>query len=117
MFQDLLTTIIHFYCIFFSLSVHQAFLGMLKETEDIAGQHEVISEELQSKVYKELQNLHNEAKQERKKVVRRISETLFIFIWQCVYTHKNHQLVTMLIRTACNNIVLHLLFTVVNNIV
>ncbi|CAB4001095.1 Hypothetical predicted protein, partial [Paramuricea clavata] len=50
-----------------SLSVHKAFLGILKETEDIAGQHEVISEELQSKVYKELQNLHNEAKQERKK--------------------------------------------------
>ena len=52
-----------------SLSVHKAFLGILKETDDIAGQHEVISEELQSKVYKELQNLHNEAKQERKKVL------------------------------------------------
>lgn len=52
----------------FSLSVHQAFLGILKETDDIAGQHEVISEELLSKVYKELQTLHNEAKHERKKV-------------------------------------------------
>ena len=52
----------------YSLSVHKAFFGILKETDDIAGQHEVISEELQSKVYKELQNLHNEAKQERKKV-------------------------------------------------
>ena len=52
----------------YSLSVHQAFVGILKETDDIAGQHEAIGEELQSKVYKELQNLHNEAKQERKKV-------------------------------------------------
>ena len=48
--------------------MHQAFLGILKETEDIAGQHEGISEELQARVYKELQNLHNEAKLERKKV-------------------------------------------------
>ena len=53
--------------------MHKAFLGILKETEDIAGQHEVISEELQSKVYKELQNLHNEAKQERKKVSGKLS--------------------------------------------
>ena len=52
----------------YSLSVHKAFVGILKETDDIAGQHEAIGEELQSKVYKELQNLHNEAKQERKKV-------------------------------------------------
>ncbi len=53
--------------------MHKAFLGIMKETEDIAGQHEVISEELQSKVYKELQNLHNEAKQERKKVSGKLS--------------------------------------------
>jgi hypothetical protein len=34
------------------------------------------------------------------------------------YTRKNHELVVaMLIKTGCNNIVLHLLFTNVNNIV
>ena len=60
----------------YSLSVHKAFFGILKETDDIAGQHEVISEELQSKVYKELQNLHNEAKQERKKVTNYVHVVL-----------------------------------------
>ena len=34
-----------------------------------------------------------------------------------LYTHENHQLVAMLIKTGCNNIVLQLLFTFVNNIV
>ena len=33
------------------------------------------------------------------------------------YTRKNHQLVATLIKTGFNNILLHLLFTVVNNIV
>ncbi|XP_046845264.1 formin-binding protein 1-like [Xenia sp. Carnegie-2017] len=52
-----------------SLTVHKAFTGILKETEDIAGQHEVISEELQSKVYKELHVLSTEAKHDRKKFI------------------------------------------------
>lgn len=41
---------------------------MIKEVHDIAGQHEVIAESLQGTVYKDLQNLMTELKQDRKKV-------------------------------------------------
>lgn len=41
---------------------------MVKEIHDLAGQHEVIAENLQSVVSKDLQTLILELKQERKKV-------------------------------------------------
>ncbi len=41
---------------------------MVKEVHDVAGQHELISENLQVCVLKELQNLMVELKQERKQV-------------------------------------------------
>jgi ribosomal protein L18E len=41
---------------------------MLKELHDLAGQHEVIAENTQSQVLKDLQTLITETKQQRKKV-------------------------------------------------
>jgi len=41
---------------------------MLKELHDLAGQHEVIAENSQSSVIKELYSLLSEMKQDRKKV-------------------------------------------------
>ena len=46
----------------------RAFTDMVKEIHDLAGQHEVIAENLQSVVSKDLQTLISELKQERKKV-------------------------------------------------
>lgn len=40
----------------------------MKETDDVAGQHELISESLTEKIWKELHLLHNELKTERRKV-------------------------------------------------
>ncbi|XP_025113522.1 formin-binding protein 1-like isoform X2 [Pomacea canaliculata] len=45
----------------------KGFVDMIKEVHDIAGQHEVIAESLQGTVYKDLQNLMTELKQDRKK--------------------------------------------------
>ena len=42
----------------------------MKETDDYAGQHELIAENLMEKTYKELHLLHNELKTERRKVSR-----------------------------------------------
>lgn len=46
----------------------KGFFAMTKEINDIAGQHETISESLQANVWNESQNLMQELKQERKKV-------------------------------------------------
>lgn len=45
----------------------KAFIGVVKETDDLAGQHELISEGLTEKIWKELHLLHNELKTERRK--------------------------------------------------
>ncbi|CAH3033855.1 unnamed protein product [Pocillopora meandrina] len=45
----------------------KAFIGVVKETDDVAGQHELISESLTEKIWKELHLLHNELKTERRK--------------------------------------------------
>ncbi|XP_013389246.1 formin-binding protein 1-like isoform X2 [Lingula anatina] len=50
-----------------AFSVVQGFLAMLKEVHDIAGQHELISENMASSVIKEVLSLAHEVKQERKK--------------------------------------------------
>ncbi|EDO47148.1 predicted protein [Nematostella vectensis] len=46
---------------------HKGFFDVVKETDDIAGQHELIVENLNSSVLKELQDLHSELKTDRKK--------------------------------------------------
>ena len=46
----------------------RAFADMVKEIHDLAGQHEVIAENLQGQVSRDLQTLIAELKQERKKV-------------------------------------------------
>ena len=52
------------------LTFQKAFVGVVKETDDLAGQHELISENMMVTVYKEFQVLHNELKTERRKVTR-----------------------------------------------
>lgn len=49
------------------LTWSRAFVDMVKEIHDLAGQHEVIAENIQSTVSRDLQNLITELKQERKK--------------------------------------------------
>jgi hypothetical protein len=46
---------------------------MVKEIHDLAGQHEVIAENLMSTVNRDLQALISELKQERKKVMTRFN--------------------------------------------
>ncbi|XP_046560841.1 formin-binding protein 1-like isoform X1 [Haliotis rubra] len=45
----------------------RAFVDMVKELHDIAGQHEMVAENLQGTVFKDLQGLITELRQERKK--------------------------------------------------
>ena len=54
-----------------------AFTGVVKETDDLAGQHELIAETVTENVYKELHSLHNELKVERRKVRQRYSVLLY----------------------------------------
>lgn len=54
-----------------------AFTGVVKETDDLAGQHELIAETVTENVYKELHSLHNELKVERRKVRQRFSVLLY----------------------------------------
>ena len=56
----------------FRFSFQKAFIGVVKETDDLAGQHELIVESLTEKVYKEFHSLHNELKTERRRVGFRI---------------------------------------------
>ena len=56
----------------FRFSFQKAFVGVVKETDDLAGQHELIVESLTEKVYKEFHLLHNELKTERRKVGFRV---------------------------------------------
>ena len=56
----------------FRFSFQKAFIGVVKETDDLAGQHELIVESLTEKVYKEFHLLHNELKTERRKVGCRV---------------------------------------------
>lgn len=53
---------------FFRFSFQKAFVGVVKETDDLAGQHELISETLMEKICKELHSLHTELKTDRRKV-------------------------------------------------
>lgn len=53
---------------FFRFSFQKAFFGVVKETDDLAGQHELISETLMEKICKELHSLHTELKTDRRKV-------------------------------------------------
>ena len=52
----------------YRFTFQKAFTGVVKETDDLAGQHELIAETLMEKIYKELHLLHNELKTERRKV-------------------------------------------------
>lgn len=52
-----------------------AFKSLMKEVNDLAGQHEVIAEELQAKVIKELTALVKDLKEERK-VSERFAESI-----------------------------------------
>lgn len=52
------------------LTTSNGFLAMIKEVNDIAGQHETISESLLASVFNENQNLIQELKQERKKTIQ-----------------------------------------------
>lgn len=55
-------------CVLSRFSFQKAFTGVVRETDDYAGQHELIAERLIDNVYKELHSLHNELKTERRKV-------------------------------------------------
>lgn len=55
-----------------------AFKKLLQETDDFAGQREVISEEVHNQILKEMQKLSSESKLERRKALQTLSE------------HKNH---------------------------
>lgn len=54
-----------------------AFTGVVKETDDLAGQHELIAETVTENVYKELHSLHTELKVERRKVRQGFSVLLY----------------------------------------
>lgn len=56
-------------CFVFRFTWSRAFVDMLKEVFDMAGQHEVVAETLQATVSKNLQDLVQELKTDRKKVV------------------------------------------------
>lgn len=65
-----IVVIIHlgFLFFFFRYSSCKAFKAMLCEVNDLAGQHEVIAENLQSDVIREINYLVKDIKEERKKV-------------------------------------------------
>ena len=52
----------------FRYTYQQAFRQFLKETDDYAGQREVIAEETKDKVLNDMHNLAGHSKNERKKV-------------------------------------------------
>lgn len=56
------------YVIISRFSFQKAFIGVVKETDDLAGQHELISESLMEKIWKDLHLLHTELKTDRRKV-------------------------------------------------
>ena len=56
------------YAIISRYSFQKAFIGVVKETDDLAGQHELISETLMEKIWKDLHLLHTELKTDRRKV-------------------------------------------------
>ncbi|XP_031562522.1 cdc42-interacting protein 4 homolog [Actinia tenebrosa] len=60
-------------------SFQLSFNGVVKETDDLAGQHELISENLNTNVYKILQQLHTDLKKERKEHLaeaKKVQDTL-----------------------------------------
>jgi len=61
----------------FRFTFLQSFIGVIKETDDLAGQHELIAENLNGQVYKELKHMHGELKNERNKVG---------MLFYCIYT-------------------------------
>ncbi|EDO43345.1 predicted protein [Nematostella vectensis] len=48
-------------------SSHKAFSDVVKETDDKAGQHELIAENMSAEIYKELHKLHSELEHEKRK--------------------------------------------------
>ena len=52
----------------FRYTYQQAFRNFLKETDDYAGQREVIAEETKDQVLTDMQNVASHSKNERKKV-------------------------------------------------
>lgn len=55
-----------YFCCYFRYSSCKAFKLLLNEINDLAGQHEVIAEDLQSKVIKELTALAKDLREDRK---------------------------------------------------
>lgn len=62
------TEYMYMYVIISRFSFQKAFVGVVKETDDLAGQHELISESLMEKIWKDLHLLHTELKADRRKV-------------------------------------------------
>ncbi|KAL9988819.1 hypothetical protein ACROYT_G003307 [Oculina patagonica] len=63
----------------YPFTFQKAFIGVVKETDDLAGQHELISETLIEKIWKELHLLHTELKADRRKHLsegKRVQELL-----------------------------------------
>ena len=54
--------------VLFRFTCTKGFLQMMKEIHDIAGQHEVIAENLGGTIVQDIHSLATELKQERKKV-------------------------------------------------
>lgn len=55
-------------CIYFRFSSTIAFVKMLNEINDVAGQHELILESYSGQIMKEISDLIRELKEERKRV-------------------------------------------------
>lgn len=53
---------------YYRFSTHKAFSGQLSELNDIAGQHEIVAEEMLKTISKTLASFCNELKIEKKKV-------------------------------------------------
>lgn len=57
------------FLLFFSYTYLNAFKDFLQETDDFAGQREVIAEETKNKVLNDMHRLSSDSKNERKKVM------------------------------------------------
>ena len=67
--------VLQYVSIIYSFSWSRAFVSVVKELNDIAGQHESIAENLQTNVAKEMTALVGDLKSERKKVGSRYKST------------------------------------------
>ena len=68
--------VLQYVSIICSFSWSRAFVSVVKELNDIAGQHESIAENLQTNVAKEMTALVGDLKSERKKVGSRYKSTM-----------------------------------------